>query len=825
MIPLLCSQCNGCRFRTTAHRTTGPQRSKRKRILSTPHHKNQRRRLLAVTTTSLILLSLSPPPIHAQQQPQPFTFKSRYSSGSAIAHNRLYIVSGYTSDIFPSDAVGDTIFVPLDQPFTTDAIPWTTVQSPWNPPKRYSMNGTDAVVVPTADQSHLILLGASGLGDPLLMSYDILADSWAPYRSDPAPPRSAVGAALDLQTGTIIVQGGFIRNFAIPLSSEIDILSTNGSVSQWTWTKGLPTITIKPIFQPIVVYLPTRKATLIIGGTEYANNTIAGFQQFNQGYLVTTTTTTNGTTLSTSIVNLTATDITVVPPRRLSPCYTVLENGDLFMYGGATFASSLNDAWILGATDLMWKNVFLGGAPHTATGRAGATCQLISPGYIMVVGGKSNEIFSPSTSCPIRLLRFDAAIGNTNRPFAEPQIGIIDTKRWVWTPSYTPPRTGLPLGAIIGIILGSCMLLGIGLFFAGRILWKRRKSTDDKKISRDSVSTHPLMGSDSTLSHQEGDRFLSTRNLVSPTPSTAASSTVVASNMGSEFQSIALSPKDERSLPLLISPYKPSSSYNSSAFSFAGGDSPERGSTPTRSGYKTKGAKSEVSLPESERLPQTMADMQRGYYIKTLQHNKQYEKRRHDINRQHPQNGLNRNITSNHYAILNDEYHDGLDLATAVLQLKDVEMGEESIMIPLQTLETGTILVSSHLDDQGLLLQSPTTTTTMTQQGSSPPPMPKRPIQVPRKTSTSRSSSTAPGAKTELNDEEEEEVYQPGIGGSITMLKEIKAAKAKAKAEEAQKQQQRQLESGRRMISPLSEEELVSQESEVLVDNRRGKRS
>ncbi|KAG0374648.1 hypothetical protein BGX24_010125 [Mortierella sp. AD032] len=533
------------------------------------------------------------------------------------------------------------------------------------------------------------------------MSYDILADSWVPYRSGPAPPRSAVGAALDLQTGTIVVQGGFIRNFAIPLSAEIDILSTGGSVSQWTWTKGTPTIAIKSIFQPIVVYLPTRKASLIIGGTDFINNTISGFQQFNQGYLVTTTTTTNG---------------------------------------------------------------------------------------------------------------FNAAIGNIKRPFAQPHIGIIDTKQWVWTTEYAPPRPGplLPLGAIIGIISGSCVLLGICLFFAGRILWKRRKSTDDKKIIQDSVSTHPLMGSDSTLSHQEGDRFLSTRNLVSPSPSTA-----VSSNMGSESPSVSLSAKDDRSLPFIISPYTPSTSYNSSPFLIAGADSPERVSTPTWTGYKTKGAKSEVSLPESERLPQTMADMQRGYYIKTLQHNKQYEKRRHDINRQQPQNGLNRKVTSNQYAILNDEYHDGVDLATAVLQLKDVEMGEESIMIPLQTLETGTILVSSHLDDLGL------------QQGPTPPPMPKRPIQVPRKNNTSRSSSTAPGAKTELNDEEEEEeeIYQPGIGGSITMLKEIKAAKAKAKAEEAQKQQQLQVDSGRRVISPLSEEELVSQESEVLVDNRRGKRS
>ncbi|KAF9130825.1 hypothetical protein BGW39_002579 [Mortierella sp. 14UC] len=764
MIPLLCSQCNGCRFRTIAHRTTGPQRSKRKRILSTPHRNNQRR-LLAVAATSLILLSLAPSPIHAQP-PQPFAYKPRYSSGSAIAKNRLYVVSGYTSDLYPSDAVGDTIFVPLDQPFSVDNVPWMAVKFPWNPPKPYSMNGTDAVVVPTADQSHLVLLGPSGLGDPLLMTYDILADSWIPFRSDPAPPRSAVGAALDLETGTIVIQGGFIRNFGIPLSSEIDILSAKSGLDQWTWTKGAPTTVIKPIFQPIIVYLPTRKATLILGGTEYVNNTITGFQQFNEGTLVFTTTGDNGvTTLRNSRVNLTATDITIVPPRRLSPCYTVLDNGDLFMYGGATFAGSLNDAWILNAVDLIWKSVSIG---------------------------------------------FNGALGNTNRPFTQPQIGIINTKQWVWTTTYIPPRSGLSLSIIIGIILGGCLLLGIGLFFAGRFFWKRRKTQGDKVTNRDSVSTHPLMGSDSTLSRQESDRFLSTRNLVSPTPSTA-----VASTLGSEFHSVSLSAKDERSLPLLISPYPPSTSYNSSAFSAAGMDSPERGSTPTIwNSYKSKGAKSEISLPESERLPQTMADMQRGYYIKTLQHNKQYEKRRHDISRQQPQNGLNRKITSNQHAILNDDYHDGVDLATAVLQLKEVEMGEESIMIPLQTLETGTILVSSHLDDQSLYLQSPTA-------GQAPaPPMPMRSVPTPIS-----QINNFPPSKAELNDDDDEEdIYQPGVGGSITKLNAIKAAKAKAKAEAAQQQQQHQKDSGRRVISPLSEE-LISEESEVLVDNRRGKRS
>ncbi|KAF9541878.1 hypothetical protein EC957_002583 [Mortierella hygrophila] len=673
------------------------------------------------------------------------------------------------------------------------------------------MNGSDATVVPTLDQSHLIFLGASGQGDPLLMSYDIGADSWAPFRSDPNPPRSAVGAALDLDTGVIVVQGGFIRNFGAPLSSEIDILTPNGGMDQWKWTKGAPTTALRPIFQPIVVYLPTRKATLIIGGTNFENNNIAGLQNFDFGYLVTTSTVKGITTVNNTVVNLTASEM-AVPVSRLSPCYTVLENGDLFMYGGATFSNSLNEAWILNAGDLTWKAVSIGQNP--TAGRAGATCQRISPNHIMVVGGKSTCFY-----------RYSAAINTPARSFSQPQIGIIDTKQWVWTATYTPLRPGLPLGAIIGIIVGSCLLLGVALFFAGRTLWKRRKSNSDRKINRDSVSAHPLMGSDSALTNDSNDRFHSTPSLISP------SSGPISGKMGSELHSASLtSNKDGRSLPLMIIPYPASTTYNSSSLSVAGTNSPERGSTPTWNSYKSKGAKSKVSLPESERLPQTMADMQYGYYVKTTLHNKQYEKRQIDLNRQQPNNGLNRKITSNQYAILNDGYHDDIELATAVLNLKDVEMGEESIMTPLQSLETGTILVSSHLDDQGSYLISPTGPTSPT---GHTPPMPMRGI--PQRFSNVPS-------KAELNDDDDEELYQPGVGGSITKLNAIKAAKAKAKAAEVSgagaapgagqgkgqqnqnqdQSQQQQQQAGRRAMSPLSEE-LISKESEVLVDNRRGR--
>lgn len=401
MIPSLCSHCNGCRLRTM-HKVLGPQRSKRKqqqyqrrrRLVSTPHH-----HLLVVTTSLILSLSLVPHPIHAQQQPQPqpYIYRPRFSSGSAIANNRLYIVSGYISEGFPSDAVGDTIFVPLDRPFSNDSVPWMAVNPPWITPKRFTMNGTDATVVPTLDQSHLILLGASGVGDPFLMSYDIGADSWTPFRWDPVLPRSAVGAALDLQTGVIIVQGGFVRIFGSPLPSDIDILSYKEGMGQWTWAKGVTSTVLNGIFQPVVVYLPTRKATLIIGGTEFANNSIGGLRPFDSGYLVSTSTI-DTAILSIAVVNLTASDMEM-PSSRLSPCYSVLENGNLFMYGGATFSGGLNEAWILNVVDMTWKKMPIGQNP--AVGRVGATCQRISPDHIMVVGGK----FTSFAPLPTRMER------------------------------------------------------------------------------------------------------------------------------------------------------------------------------------------------------------------------------------------------------------------------------------------------------------------------------------------------------------------------------------------------------------------------------------
>ncbi|KAF9930080.1 hypothetical protein FBU30_000917 [Linnemannia zychae] len=690
---------------------------------------------------------------------------------------------------------------------------------PWNTARPNSMNGTDAVIVPTADQLHLILFGSSGQGDPLLMAYDIGADSWAPFRSDPSKPRSAVGATLDFGTGAILAQGGTFREVGTPLSAEIDILVAKGGLDQWTWSLGAPSPALEPIFQPIVAYLPTRNATLIIGGADYTNSAISSFRLFKDGYLITTSiSSSNKISLTNTRVNLTAGS---VPPYRLSPCYTVLENGDLFMYGGATFAGSTNDAWLLHAADLTWTQVMIKQNP--TGGRAGAICQRISPTHIMVIGG------------------YNAAVSSAQRVFAQPQIGIIDTEQWAWTTKYSPPSPGLSIGAIIGIIVGCCLMLGVVLFFAGRAILEKRKSKVGDNVNRDSVSASPLMGSESSLSHRDSDRFLSTRNLISST-----SSVPISSKMGSET-SVNLSAKNDRSPGLIIDPYPPSN-YNSSSFSVEGMNSPERGSTPTWNSQKIRSTKSELSLPESERLPQTIADMQYGYYIKTQQHNKQYEKRRSDLNRQQPNHGLNRKITSNQYSILNDEYHEDLNLSTAVLQLKDVEMGEESIMIPLQTLETGTILVSSHLDDLDLLSSTATTTTATTATAGlkrsvgSTKPMSMR--DVPNRFSSIPS-------KTELNDDDDGEVYEPGLGGSITMLKAIKAAKAKAKAEEAlsgalgaqsggkdgplqypyqqqqqhqqqQKQQKQQVKG--RVISPLSQE-LISEESEILVDNRRGKRS
>ncbi|KAF9959689.1 hypothetical protein BGZ72_009045 [Mortierella alpina] len=634
-----------------------------------------RRRRLALT---LLLLAQTPRTIQSQT---PYVYTPRYSAGSTVIGKTLYVVSGTSTGHLPQSyvAITDVISLALDKPFPTDLAPWMSL--------RPGPAVSDARIVPSADQSHLVLGGMGETGTPLVRVYNIQTDTWSPLPPQPiggnvASPRTSVGIALDASTGAVIVFGGLVPNTAF--SRELDVLDTRPAFNNWTWTLVAPVsnfIQLIPLYQPIVLYLPQLQATLLMGGcnTYSARTIIVSCQTFDSAFQIKTAIVSSSLVTSPpQKLSLTSSAVNnILPVPRSSSCHVVLANGDVFMYGGLSDTATLSDAWVLSAESWKWRSIKINNAP--SEGRAGATCQLIAQDQVIVIGGYSG------TSA-------------ASKAFSEPQIGIINTESWSWGSSYTPSSAsaGLSLGVIIGIVAGSCLMLGVVLFIVGSHLWKKRKTRDAEEQKRVSNSNIPLMD-DSVNNSSNSLHTRYPRVVVSTLKSANQNSSSSNSPVSGSW-----SAKDSRSLPLIITPYSPTTtSFSTSSFTDVSMDASASKSNRGNNNKRNKNApRDEVSLPESQRLPETMADNQYGHYFKTIQHHKQYEKRLTGLQQQQQQqHSLGRSDTSTQYTMVHEEdVDDHAYLATGMIDLKDIEVGEESIMIPMQPLETGTILVSGYID-------------------------------------------------------------------------------------------------------------------------------
>ncbi|KAG9326357.1 hypothetical protein KVV02_003708 [Mortierella alpina] len=632
-----------------------------------------RRRRLALT---LLLLAQTPRTIQSQK---PYVYTSRHSAGSTVIGKTLYVVAGTGTGHLPQSyiAITDVISLALDQPFSTTLAPWMSL--------RPGPAVADARIVPCVEQSHLVLGGMGETGTPLIRVYDIQADTWSPLPPQPiggnvASPRTSVGIALDHSTGAVIVFGGLVPNTAF--SRELDVLDTRPAFNNWTWTPVVPAssfIQLMPLYQPIVLYVPRLQSTLLMGGCDIysARSVVVSCQTFDAAFQIKTTATSQS--LATSPPQkfrlTSAADNNILPLPRSSSCYAVLANGDVFIYGGLAGTTPLSDAWVLSIESWKWTPIKIHNLP--AAGRAGATCQLIAHDQVIVIGGYSGA---------------NAA----SREFSEPQIGIINTDSWSWGLEYTPSTAsgGLSLGVIIGIVAGSCLMLGVVLFIMGNHLWTKRKTRGSGEEKRVSHSNIPLM--DDSVNNSSNSLYTRYPKVV-----------VSTLKFGSQNSSSASSPvsgswsaKDSRSLPLIIMPYSPTTtSFSTSTFADVSLDAKPASKSGRGNNKRNKGTyNNEVNLPESERLPETMADNQYGQYFKTIQHHKQYEKRLTSLQQQQ-QNSLGRSDTSTQYTLIHDEVADDHPyLATGMINLREIEMGEESIMVPMQPLETGTILVSGYID-------------------------------------------------------------------------------------------------------------------------------
>lgn len=251
------------------------------------------------------------------------------------------------------------------------------------------------------------------------------------------------------------------------------------------------------------------------------------------------------------------------------------------------------------------------------------------------------------------------------KTFSNPQVAIIDMDSRTWTTKYTTSSSSLSLGAIIGISVGCSVVLCFLFFLLGRMAYKRHQETkrnhrrQNRASNVDSLSSLPLMDPTEGLA--------STRVLRDEPLSISLSST-----------------KSRSSLPLIITPYSPTIVASISSLE-----------TSSATKLDTRHMKDE-EFPESERMTIVMADKQHSQYFKTQQHGKQYERRR-QLEGQLKSNNTSLNRSGTHYTY-KDNPEDGIELATGIIHLREVELGEESIMTRLNGLETGAILVSSHLD-------------------------------------------------------------------------------------------------------------------------------
>ncbi|KAF9195683.1 hypothetical protein BGZ50_003853 [Haplosporangium sp. Z 11] len=718
----------------------------------------QRNKFSAVLTTAPLLTfcALVPSPAHSQQ-PSTSEYTPRYSAGSSIANNVLYVVSGTVSITPPYQSTADIFALPLHTKFTANNIPWRKLKA------GYFVQ--DATVATTVDQQRLVVAGVADQPGQLVVVYNIHSDSWSKLSSTadvklkPQTPRTHVGMVLNPNTKQMVIYGGLhilsnnggggetAGSKTYRLSIEFDYLNTMSTqLDEWAWSATVESSSLRPpsLVKPIMLYLPTQQAILVMGGCNVVgiqSGVITGCEPFSTGYLFSSNyeSTTGSNTMPAPIktINLIGTPL---PAPRLSPCAVVLSNGDIFLYGGAATNGGMSDAWVLKTGSWVWtRRDIIDMPPH---GRVGATCQLATEDQLIVVGG------------------FDGGLTGS-RQFSDPQVAVINTTSWAWTTHFTPSpeslvddagagSSGLSL-VTIGLIIGGSIILSILFFILGFMFWRYRKyklhndhhAGGNKKskhtlfqIGRGSRSAEPLMAIDD----------VSTTRLTSESVSMAP----LRSSTGYKQSRTSIRQKEGR-IPLLIVPYAPTEDLSSTASWMSSTPTPtSTGSSPgfASSAHSdsmvsnsmdhkswTQGRIASGSLPSSAspstseffrggRLSKDDADIQQGYYIKTLQHHRQYEMRREQEAKQNPYLGR----SGTHYTFIehgkkheqghrygrgrggisrgaygndkdSDDDQDGPDFATTVIALKEVDLGEEPIREGKATsVEDGTILLSSHLD-------------------------------------------------------------------------------------------------------------------------------
>jgi hypothetical protein len=278
------------------------------------------------------------------------------------------------------------LMLSLNSTFSIDNVPWKQKNAE-------NIIAPDARLVAVPDGPYLILGGLRNTTS-LVAIYDIGTNSWTQQNStDPAlgiHARGSVGMAYHPLRKVTVVFGGTTyngMNISGP-SKELNVLQTSPTDdrTKCKWeTVSANGDSFYARSQPLMMFVPERGAILMMGGCE--ESTAGNFincRPFNEADLLTID---PNFTASPSRISLYAGDPDGrMPVERSSPCVVRLENGLIFMYGGNSATGALQDAWTLDISTSKWNAVPL--PPLDAQGRGGATCQVVGPDQVMVIGGK-----------------------------------------------------------------------------------------------------------------------------------------------------------------------------------------------------------------------------------------------------------------------------------------------------------------------------------------------------------------------------------------------------------------------------------------------------
>lgn len=355
-------------------------------ILSFNHstHPPSTKNIYTLLITLSCLLALSPLFAQAQTQSQsPAAYKPvAYAASSILADGGFYLYGGVVqfalTDLGLNQGSNQFLRLDLTKSFDTNSPPWETL-------KGY-LSYTMLSATPSQNGKQIVFGGNRDYLGTLSYIYDIASRNWTTTPNIPGMEssmagykRSNIGMQLDPFTGLVYMYGGFQY---MSFSNEINVLDTSDpdpSKAQWTVTKNQTNI--PALYEPFVLFLPSRNQTLVLAGCDIYNKSrgLAGScAPLNIGYLLS-----NGT--SDNALQIQTQRISNGPSPRYQACRVVLRNGNVFVHGGRDPNNFFGDAWVLHVDTWVWHEVKIQG-PTDAMTRAGHNCEM-GPHYQIIIAG------------------------------------------------------------------------------------------------------------------------------------------------------------------------------------------------------------------------------------------------------------------------------------------------------------------------------------------------------------------------------------------------------------------------------------------------------